>query len=699
MFAKEFITPNLAFILSSPMVALVGAACVAIPIIIHLLFRRRRRPVQWATMRFVIEAWQVRRRRILLQKNILLLIRCCIPLLLGIALAEPILSSDDSWSNRRRSYYIILDDSPVTSTRVNSERTELDTLKDSTLDIISKLDTNTNIYITTTTDPEIRRISQEEADQFIHTIEPNLKKPNISESIDTIKRTMEVSDINTIHIVSPFRTGSIAGTDPFDIEWPPDTQLFFNTPTSTLVENVGIQSVEPLRGFRIPDSPWDETEEQAITHLVRQGTKLPRETTTLRMSTPHHTTTTETVWEEGQTESYVYTRVPKHEESEVPITTTFDTSDPLHLDDVWYSKSRTLETINSIFITKQLSTESPDWFELSLNPTRSDSIDIQKIHPAALQQSDFDDVSLVFVSSPELIDGDSAQFILDYFNNGGLVIMTPPDQGTNSDWVHRITADFNIPWSIDPTPLDLVPSQTLNLEGCSSGILGMILDELPDLLQSTQVYKRLNIEIKEEEDVILRFKDNFPAVGLHEARNGSGSFILFSFKFDTSWTNLPTQPLIVPLVQELVWGALGRLHTSNRITTGETVTRKNKKPKHMSLDDGNRIPFDLDTDSTITTIDIPGTWMLTGSEPELIPVNIDPTCLSTDVNSSHTIKGIFGTGWSAFKPETPTNDSRGDFRLLPPLLLLLLILLLCETILGRTFSNSTAPQTQGGVST
>ena len=58
-----------------PMLFAIGALCVSIPIIIHLL-KRRRRVVSWGAMRFLEEAYRKRRRIITLEQLILLSLRC-----------------------------------------------------------------------------------------------------------------------------------------------------------------------------------------------------------------------------------------------------------------------------------------------------------------------------------------------------------------------------------------------------------------------------------------------------------------------------------------------------------------------------------------------------------------------------------------------------------------------------------------------
>jgi hypothetical protein len=75
----EFLTP--AFLL--------GGAAIAAPIIIHLLNRQRYKRVEWAAMRFIVEAIKRTHRRLKLEELILLAMRCAILILLAATLARP----------------------------------------------------------------------------------------------------------------------------------------------------------------------------------------------------------------------------------------------------------------------------------------------------------------------------------------------------------------------------------------------------------------------------------------------------------------------------------------------------------------------------------------------------------------------------------------------------------------------------------
>ncbi len=69
-------------------VAVVAGGAVSIPIIIHLLNRRRFKVVHWAAMRFLLAAQRKNSRRMRLEQLLLLLVRCLVVLLLILAMAS-----------------------------------------------------------------------------------------------------------------------------------------------------------------------------------------------------------------------------------------------------------------------------------------------------------------------------------------------------------------------------------------------------------------------------------------------------------------------------------------------------------------------------------------------------------------------------------------------------------------------------------
>jgi hypothetical protein len=92
-----------------------GTLLGAIPIIIHLLNRRRFRRVEWAPMRYLKLTIQRNRRRIQIEQLLLLLLRVALPVLLFVLLARPLVNPTglERWFGGagRTSHVVLVDDS------------------------------------------------------------------------------------------------------------------------------------------------------------------------------------------------------------------------------------------------------------------------------------------------------------------------------------------------------------------------------------------------------------------------------------------------------------------------------------------------------------------------------------------------------------------------------------------------------------
>lgn len=80
----------------APSFIAVGVALAAIPIVIHILNRRRFKVVEWAAMRYLLEAMRSNRRRLRFESLLLLLARCAVLFLLALAIARPLGCADSS---------------------------------------------------------------------------------------------------------------------------------------------------------------------------------------------------------------------------------------------------------------------------------------------------------------------------------------------------------------------------------------------------------------------------------------------------------------------------------------------------------------------------------------------------------------------------------------------------------------------------
>src|SRR5207248_11783739 len=68
-----------------------GIGLTSIPVIIHLLQRRRYRVVRWGAMEFLLLSVKKRSKRLRIEQLLLLLLRCLVILLVVLALCRPTL--------------------------------------------------------------------------------------------------------------------------------------------------------------------------------------------------------------------------------------------------------------------------------------------------------------------------------------------------------------------------------------------------------------------------------------------------------------------------------------------------------------------------------------------------------------------------------------------------------------------------------
>ena len=105
------IQPFLSASFIHPGMALVGALCAAVPIVIHFLNRRRFKRIRWAAMEFLLTARKKTMRRMQFEQILLLLLRCAVMMLIGAAVARPLLTGGAGIGTERRARAIILDNS------------------------------------------------------------------------------------------------------------------------------------------------------------------------------------------------------------------------------------------------------------------------------------------------------------------------------------------------------------------------------------------------------------------------------------------------------------------------------------------------------------------------------------------------------------------------------------------------------------
>ncbi len=306
--------------------AIAGVACIAIPIIIHLLMHRRRKPVMWGAMRFLLEAYRRQRRRLMLEKWLLLACRCLILALLGLAIGRPLLGRLGG-DRGGRTLYLLIDNGMTSGLKSDADggKTALQRHKESAKAAINTLrDARMGVGTSNLGLGEGDRVGLISlggpADAMVIPPSPNLA--SIAQLIDDVQATDSRTDIagamrliaeamsragssdgagasasdparTYVAVFSDFREGSLelsgSGTGSESnmmagVRLPAGVKLLASTPdNATAAANVAIVGVEPLRSVVVGESGDGEGAADLVrVQLRRSGSDLPGATTTLQ---------------------------------------------------------------------------------------------------------------------------------------------------------------------------------------------------------------------------------------------------------------------------------------------------------------------------------------------------------------------------------------------------------------------------------
>jgi len=167
--------------LANPGLLWAGLGLVAVPVLIHLFFRRRHRVVRWAAMEFLIAALRKQKRRMQVENLILLLVRCAVLALLGLALARPDVQAGSlSPFGTARATVLVIDTSASMAAR-HTGRTALDRARERANQLLLDLPAESRVTVLVTRDdslggaprPLIENASPDEARARLTAVQPS----------------------------------------------------------------------------------------------------------------------------------------------------------------------------------------------------------------------------------------------------------------------------------------------------------------------------------------------------------------------------------------------------------------------------------------------------------------------------------------------------------------------------------------------
>src|SRR5689334_19527383 len=155
---------------------LFGLVLASVPIIIHLLNRRRFQIVDWAPMKYLKLTIKTNRRRLRIEQLLLLILRTLMIIALILAVARPVLSRAGvgGWlAARSRTARVIVIDDSLSMAYQQETRTTFDLAKDATSQLVRNIGTQDSLTVFTTSAPLaplVRDVHLEDANKLASVI-------------------------------------------------------------------------------------------------------------------------------------------------------------------------------------------------------------------------------------------------------------------------------------------------------------------------------------------------------------------------------------------------------------------------------------------------------------------------------------------------------------------------------------------------
>jgi len=565
-----------------------GIAALSLPLIIHILNKRRYKEVQWGAMHLLAPVVKKNNKRLNLEQLLLLLIRIAIPVILALCLARPVLDSLKVYDeNAKTSTVFLLDDSfsmqDGTPARSNFSRAKEE--------IAMALG-------------EMRDGSDTSVILFGGRPEGVLDEPTTSNDNLASKLKMERSERNPVSVPGGLLAAAAeldkmahAARDVVVIsdfqasDWGDDK----SPARATALEQFRKLKIQPnVTLYQMGDGPRENASIESVdvsSLILGVGQRVVLRANLKNYGKTGYPDLVVVFKVDGVEQRSSEVTLAPGQESQVLFTHTFEEAGSHHVEVTTAADS--LKADNTFVKSLQVWDEVPvlvvdgdpsdqplegesAFLEIALQPFGAsggglnDLITSDVVQQWGLNDQSLKEKRVVVLANVQKLDGNQVNVLKKFVEGGGGLIIFPGDK-VDVEWYHR---------ELFRGGQGLLPQEFVGLAGVGSASVREAesakivnqnfahpafdffndprngrLDEVRfdnwfRLGLTEESRAKVPPSFKRDLQVIARFDTGEPF--LVERPFGEGRVILSSVPADAGWSNLPTQPIYLPIVQRLV---------------------------------------------------------------------------------------------------------------------------------------------------
>lgn len=593
-----------------------GLALASIPLIIHLLFRRRFRQVDWAPMKYLKLTIQRNRRRIQLEQLLLLLLRTALLILLVCIVARPVLNAAgiSRWlgGDTRTSQFVLIDDS-LSMGLTTAGKSTFERAKEFALQTLADVGPHDRFTLAVTSDiksPVLREIdlSDRTGTQDL------LRKLPLTETFTAWSSVLKGLDELLQSSTFPTRAVTII-TDLRRSGWDGELQLPQNWNSDRLkIQIIDVGAAAATRQVTLDGLI-------ASDRLALVGTPLRWDAVIRNLSDTSLDDLEATWFIDGKPSEVTLPPLPPGEAVTVPMTALFQEpglhhvslrlpADDLPGDNQRWDVVHVRESLKLLLVDGEPSSEpfqgELDFVNLALSLAigESKAFQVELATDADWAMAAKSDPDLVILANVASFDQSQADLLKKLVDSGAGVMIFPGDQ-VDPDSYNRLL--YQGGEGLLPAQLELVSSEPVTgllLEENSPSAVDALRQLSAAVLQRIKVGKKFEVKLPETPvagvRVLARWNDVAASPALIEKQIGRSRILFWTTTADKAWTDWPTEPSFVLTMRE----------------TAKSIARTDGGVYALTAGEVLRYPIATDRQISSPTVELPG-----GEEPR--PLTLD----------------------------------------------------------------------------
>jgi len=699
-----------------PAIAMAGVAAVALPIIIHFLFRRRRVSVEWAAMELLREAVRRTNRRMKVEQWIVLALRCLAVLAAGLAVAVPMLDGAVGAPETRHLVLVVVDDGPASGLRVGAE-SELARVVGEVRTMLAGRVVRDRVGVVLASKPP-RLVLAPTTDaaaveQALERIEPAETPSELKEALELAVSTIEgeraagraSGESPRIVVASSFRRASLPdgtalGAARADQPGAARIEVVPLVPARDAATDARVEQVEAR-----PAPSGDAVLVRAT--VVREGPSLEAGQTFVRVASAGvpPPPARAIMWEKGETEATVeFQLVPTGLAAgtrRIGVTVSID-DDSLAAGNAGHASVDLKRELEVGVIGRRTSLDASDiervpaslWAARALSPAAGSGMRIREIDPSSVDERALLGLDALVVARPDLLAPSACDSLGRFVRAGGVVVVLPSGESLAQAWGQAVLSKLGVLVRVAAEAVEHAPPLRLAEEQPASTLLAAIRPEMAQLSAPVESTRTVALSGFSPGEVVLANADGSAFAVMQTPRQGDGEggaerglVVVFSAAPELAWTNLPVKPLMVPLFQELMRAGIQLAAGRSEVVVGERL--RGDPQAAFRTDRGGSISIGTDG-SSASIVEQSGLWRSeTGA---IVAANLRPSSLMLAPNASETVRTAlapigdvrFRTAEAGAETEAAGVGGNWSFALF----VAALVLLLGEGVLSRIFSHA-----------